>query len=77
MGNLQLTNWNLTNPCIEYMTSEGIKNRPSRYGINIPLLKCNNILRLCPFIFKTLQNVYTMPIDPLFLNESGSALSFS
>ena len=37
-------------------TSEGIKNRPSRYGINLLLFKLNNILKLCPL--QTLQNVY-------------------
>ena len=38
--------------------TEGIKNRPFRYGFNVLLLKLNNILKLCPFTLQTLQNVY-------------------
>ena len=81
MGNLQLINRNLIPHLyigdMTFMdTSEGIKNRPSRYGINLLLFKLNSILNLCPLTLQTLQNVLkNAPTDPLFLNESESALS--
>ena len=61
------------------------KTDPFRQGINIPLFKLTNSSKLCPFtslltyvnkrnkIFK----LKTTPTDPLFLNESGDALSRS
>ena len=63
MGNLQLINKNLTPHLyigdMTFMdTPEGIKNRPSRYGINLLLFKLNNILKLCPLTLQTLQNVF-------------------
>ena len=59
------------------------KTDPFRHGINIPLFKLNNSSKLCPFTslqkyvskrckLFTLKNA---PTDPLFLDESGNALS--
>ena len=59
------------------------KTDPFRHGINIPLFKLNNSSKLCPFT--SLQKYVTKrcklftlknaPTDPLFLDESGNALS--
>ena len=80
MGNLHLINRNLApNLCIEERkfvdTSEGIK---IDHGINLLLFKLNNILKLYPFKRCRRCKMFTLknsPTDPLFLNESGSALS--